>query len=90
MATRPLRIGARISQQVVEATTAIQNISVRADVQQLAAQAAFSVIGVTMAAVVLTANISYTRIGLRELFALVLPNYGAALNSEALNESVLG
>lgn len=90
MATRPVRIGARITERVVSATTALQNVSIRTEVQQLAAQLSFSVLGAAIAVITLTANVAYTRLGIRDIFAIVLPNYGAALNSEALNESTLG
>ena len=87
---RPISLGLRVSERLASVTATVQQLSTRIDAQQLAAQASFSTLGMAAAAVVLVANVAYTQLSIKDIFAIALPNYGAALNTEALNTSALG
>jgi putative copper export protein len=89
-ATRPLTLGLRVSERVLAVSTAVQTLSTRVDAQQLMAQASFSSLGAAVVAVVLVANVAYTQLSIKDIFAIALPSYGPALNSEALNTNTLG
>ncbi len=90
MSKAAVSLGTTIQKGIVDLTIASQTITARIDVQQIAAQLSFSAIGATIAFVAITANVAYTRLGIRDIVAIVLPNYGAALNTETLNRSTLG
>jgi hypothetical protein len=87
---KPLRIGITSSRPDISVEVDASPITVRADFQHLTSQLAFTELGVIVAALVMAVNINYTRLGVRDLFAITLPYYGPPLNSQALNTHTLG